>query len=110
MEIKLKELRQAQGLSVAQMCARLGIQDSRYRKWESNSAQIPLAYAVSCCDILHCSLDELAGRSVPTMANDERELLALYRSTDRRGKASIMLVARGELGVEGESEADIASA
>ena len=107
MQIRLRELREGRNLTVAQMIQRLGIQDSRYRKWESNSAQIPLEYACMCADILKCSLDELAGRQMPDQPQidtDEQYVIDCYRSTDARGKAAIMRTAEGEAGVEGESE------
>lgn len=105
MNLKLRELREAHNLSVKQMIQRLGIQDSRYRKWESQAAAIPLEYACMCCDIFHCSLDELAGRKTPDtyrLAPDEEELIGLYRDCDARGKNAIMRNAVGEAGVERE--------
>ena len=107
MQIRLRELRESRGLRVSQMIERLGVQDSRYRKWESNSAQIPLEYACMCADILKCSLDELAGRRVPSkpsIDSAEQHVIDCYRSTDARGKAAITRTAEGEAGVEGQSE------
>lgn len=75
MNLQLRALREAHGLTPRQMYERLGVQDSRYRKWESETSQIPIDYAIMCCDILHCSLDELAGRRHVAMTADERELL-----------------------------------
>ena len=92
MEIRLRELREAKGLKVSQMVQRLGVQDSRYRKWESNSAQIPLEFACRCADILQCTLDELAGRRVPekpSITPEEQRVLDVYRATDERGRNSI---------------------
>ena len=99
MQIRLRELREGRGLKVSQMIERLGVQDSRYRKWESNSAQIPLEYACMCADILKCSLDELAGRRVPSrpsMSEDERRMLDVYRSASDHGRALIDAVIDGE--------------
>ena len=104
MNLRLKELREAHGLSVRQMHERLGVQDSRYRKWESESAQIPISYAIACCDILHCTLDELAGRKPISLPVDERRLLALYRATDARGRTAIMALAESQAGMDGESD------
>ena len=61
--IRLRELREARDLSVKDMCRKLGVDDSRYRKWESGKNGLPLEYSLMCCDILHCSLDELSGRT-----------------------------------------------
>lgn len=89
MKIRLKEIRESRDLKIQQMVQRLGVKDSRYRKWESNSAQIPLEFACRCADILHCTLDELAGRRVPeqpSMTTDEQRIVDVYREaspTDR---------------------------
>lgn len=42
MGIRLRQLREARGFTVAQMVERLGVKDSRYRKWESEAAAMPL--------------------------------------------------------------------
>ena len=96
MNLRLRELRESRGFTVATMIERLGVKDSRYRKWESESAAIPLEYALMCCQILKCSMDELAGREAPVMSADELRLVELYRAADTRGKTSIMRVADGE--------------
>ena len=85
MNLRLRELREASGLKPRQMYERLGVQDSRYRKWESGTAAIPVDYAIMCCNILHCTLDELAGREPPKLTPAEHRLIALWRSTDERG-------------------------
>ena len=98
-EIRLRELRESKGLKVSQMVQRLRVQDSRYRKWESNSAAIPLEYACRCADILHCTLDELAGRRVPeqpSISTDEQRVLDVYRSASEHGRVLIDAVIDGE--------------
>lgn len=105
MNLQLRALREAHGLTPRQMYERLGVQDSRYRKWESETSQIPIDYAIMCCDILHCSLDELAGRKHVAMTADERELLGCYRSTDGRGREAILTIARSQSGMEGQTAA-----
>lgn len=104
MNLMLRELREARGLSVRQMYERLGVQDSRYRKWESESAQIPISYAVACCDILHCTLDELAGRNPVSLSTDESKLITLYRATDDRGRTAIMMIAESQAGMDAQSD------
>ena len=61
--IRLRELREAAGLEVKDMCRKLGVADSRYRKWESGTNGVPLDYALMICDVLHCTLDELSGHT-----------------------------------------------
>lgn len=98
----LQELRKRSGLSVNQMCERLGVKPDRYYKWESERNEIPLDMACACADILHCSLDELIGhadrKSMP-LSLDEEKLINAYRASDSRGKAAIMRTAEGEAGM-----------
>lgn len=103
MDFKLRYLRERRGLSVKQMYQRLGVKDSRYRKWESGAASMPLEYAAEACEVLRCSMDELLGLVVPAPTEDEQRLLDLYRSTDDRGRLAIMCVAESQQGVEGSS-------
>lgn len=94
MNVRLREIREARGLSRRQMVERLGIEASRYRKWELNSSLIPLDWACRCADILHCSLDELAGRVPWEMSPVESRLLALFDSCDARGRESVLATAQ----------------
>lgn len=98
-KLMLRELREASGMTPRQMYERLGIQDSRYRKWESEAAQIPIEYASRCCEILHCSLDELMGRTPTTLSDDEQELLRIYRGLSTSGREYMMGVARVTAGL-----------
>lgn len=101
--IRLRELREAAGLEVKDMCRKLGIDDSRYRKWESGRNGMPLDFAMQVCDILHCTLDELSGHSPKTLSEDERRLLALYRACGEKGRESLMNVAEVTARLFGES-------
>ena len=88
MNLRLRELRESQGISVATMIERLGVKDSRYRKWESQSAAMPLEYAMRCCTILHCTLDELSGRVQMTLTDDSEpqtaEAICINESLSRK--------------------------
>lgn len=101
MGIRLRQLREARGLTVAQMVARLGVKDSRYRKWESESAAMPLEYAIHACSVLHCSLDELSGRVPDVLAADEQRLLDLYRRSAPKGREYLIGVAEVTAGLFG---------
>lgn len=103
MNLRLRELRESQNISVATMIERLGVKDSRYRKWESQAAAMPLEYAMRCCSILHCTLDELSGHSPKTLSKDEQRLLALYRACGEKGRESLMNVAAVTARIFGES-------
>lgn len=93
MDLKLAHLRERRGLTIRQMYERLGVKDSRYRKWESGAAAMPLEYAVEACSILRCSMDELLGLVVPTPSEDELLLLDLYRACPPKGREYILQMA-----------------
>ena len=93
MNLRLRELRESQGISVATMIERLGVKDSRYRKWESQAAAMPLEYAMCCCSILHCTMDELSGREQIALSDDERRLLDLFRSCSPAGREYMLGIA-----------------
>ena len=42
--IRLRELRELRGYTVKDMCRILNVSDSRYRKWESGTNEIPLDF------------------------------------------------------------------
>lgn len=91
--IRLRELRDAAGLEVKDMCRKLGVADSRYRKWESGTNGVPLDYALMICDVLHCTLDELSGHTPKVLTEDERHLLGLYRACNDKGRESLLQMA-----------------
>ena len=63
MELKLKELRKLAGYKSAQALAdALGIKRGTLASWESGARDIPMDKAIKLCDLLGCSLDQLAGR------------------------------------------------
>lgn len=101
--IRLRELREAAGLEVKDMCRKLDVNDSRYRKWESGKNGMPLDFAMQVCDIFHCTLDELSGHTPKALSEDERRLLGLYRSCSEKGRESLMKVAEVTAGIFGES-------
>lgn len=106
MNLKLRELREARGLTPRQMYERLGVQDSRYRKWESQAAMIPLDYAIRCADVLHCTLDELVGRKPiqqPSTSTDERRLLDAWHGIDPTTRPTILSMVEAASGVEKQS-------
>lgn len=91
--IRLRELREAAGLEVKDMCRKLGVADSRYRKWESGTNGVPLDYALMICDVLHCTLDELSGHTPKVLTEDERNLLDLYRACSPQGRETMLAMA-----------------
>lgn len=99
--IRMRELRESAGLEVKDMCRKLGVADSRYRKWESGTNGVPLDFAMQICDILHCTLDELSGHAPKTLSEDERHLLDLYRRCNEKGRESLLQMAEVTAGLFG---------
>ena len=107
MGLRLRELREAHDLSVSQMCERLGVKDSRYRKWESETNAIPIDMACMCADILRCSLDELAGRerrpAAPAYADQRQTRLnSLWSELSDAGRTHLLHAAESEAALERE--------
>ena len=95
--IQLKEMRQRAGYKTQKEAAKaFGVSPTRWNSWENEVNDMGLDTAISICDFLGCTLDELAGRVVPSLPDDERELISRYRGADPRGKEAINSVARHE--------------
>ena len=58
----LKEIRKARKLSGAEVARRIGVPQTTYSCWERETAPISLEKACDICDVLDCTLDQLAGR------------------------------------------------
>lgn len=99
----IKEMRQRSGLTQAQVADALGMSTKGYYKWEHAERDISLKDAIALADLFACTLDELAGRVPPSASrldDDERAIVDEWRSTDERGRAAIMAVARSQRGAD----------
>lgn len=97
----IREMRQRSGLTQSQVADALGMSAKGYYKWEHEERDISLRDAIALADLFACTLDELAGRvppSAPAIRADEAEVVEVWRSTDERGRAAIMAVARSQRG------------
>lgn len=105
--IRLRELRELRGFTVKDMCRKLGVDDSRYRKWESGTNGLPLDFSLACCEILHCTLDDLAGRTVgveydsTALSEDELQLVEMYRACNDKGREYLLRVSGVTAGLFG---------
>lgn len=64
MNLQLQQLRKAAGYKSREKFAEtLGISERKLKAWESQETRITFEDACSIADVLHCSLDELAGRT-----------------------------------------------
>lgn len=75
MDLRLKLLRKARGLSQDDMAAALGIKTSRYGAWERRERKMSLEQAYDVTEILGCTLDELVGREPIHSYTDARQQL-----------------------------------
>lgn len=88
----IKELRKSKNLTQMQLAEILGIDQTAVSKWELNKALPDTGTAIKLSEYFDVSLDYLLGRStffypdsvkkptLPALADDEAELVALYRS------------------------------
>lgn len=60
---RLKELRNAKGVSQITIAAALGITDRGYRKYEAGASEPTLSILIALADYFQVSLDYLCGRS-----------------------------------------------
>lgn len=98
MELKMKQLRVARGLSQKEVAALAGMQVRRYGSYERGERSITLDDAAKIADALQCSLDELAGRKWPqNLFADPRQtqLNADYEYMDEPGKIAAANAVRG---------------
>ena len=89
--LMLKEFRETSGLKIAQVAERAGVPYETYRKWEKGDSNPNWEQLCRVADVLHCSLDDLTGRR-ETLTQEERTLLARWRTLSSQGKATVFAV------------------
>ncbi|RMF00384.1 MAG: XRE family transcriptional regulator [Alphaproteobacteria bacterium] len=83
---RLRELREARGLTQARLAELLEVSPRVYNRWETGAAAPRLDTVVKLADILEVSLDELVGRTEPEepqLRLHNPKLHKLYREIDR---------------------------
>lgn len=102
MDLRLKELRKAAGMSQADVAERLSVKVRTYGSWERGEAKMSLDHAARCASVLGCSVDEIAGKSPRlTELHDPREaeLHRCYRLCDRGRQDRLIDTARDFAGM-----------
>jgi len=103
MKTNLKQLRKAAGWSNANDFARsINMSPKTYRNYEQGVRQIGLDVASDICNALGCSINDLVAEQMnyalvnlnDELNDDERELLAIYRSLSTGSREAVMVVAR----------------
>lgn len=96
MELQLRKYRRLAGLNQQQMADALNVKKRTYGSWERGEANMSLPQACEVADILNCTLDELAGRTVTREYTDAGQEIVnvCYESMNERGKATLVSVAQ----------------
>ena len=88
----------------------MGTTQQQVTRWETGKRDIRAHDVVKLSAILGVTVSYLLGVDQngvsETLTDDESRLVRLYRSTDARGRETIMTVAESQSGEEGASEAD----
>lgn len=97
MSLQLMRLRKEAGYkSRDEFAAALGVNPLTYKGWETGRTRLKLDDACDIADLLHCTLDELAGRDFqPVAYSDPRQqtLNHSYSLLDEKSKGDLAGIA-----------------
>ena len=96
---RIKELRQMQGWTQAQLGARIGTAKSTISEYENEKHLLDPPTIHALCDLFSCTSDYLLGRSdVPyaTVTAEDAALLASYHSAPENVRAAISVLLSGK--------------
>ena len=89
METRIRELREAQGISRRELADRAGLSYTALTKWESGTNEIGFDKAVIVARALHCSVSDLVS-DAPRHDFDFDRLARNYRSMAPEGRAALV--------------------
>lgn len=91
--MRLKEYRTRSGKLQKEVAAALGVDRSRYAKWENGKAEPPFEMTLKIAELYGISVDELLGRisayeagTLDGLPLDERRILIEFRKLNDTGK------------------------
>lgn len=97
MELQLMRLRKKAGYkSRDEFASALGVNPLTYKGWETGRTRLKLDDACDIADLLHCTLDELAGRDFQPAAYSDPRQQALnhsYSLLDEKSKGDLAGIA-----------------
>lgn len=95
MELQLRKYRRLAGLTQQQMADALNVKKRTYGSWERGEANLSAVQFCDCADILDCTLDELAGRTITRTYTDKgQEIINIcYEGMNDKGKETLVTVA-----------------
>lgn len=97
MKLNLKEIRKSRKMTQQELAHAVGATKRQIGAWERGENDIPMDYASTIADVLKCTMDDIAGRSVLIAETDpaEKELVDIYRNLNAHGREQLMVFARG---------------
>ena len=100
MDLRLKKVRKQAGLKQKELAEKIGVDWRTYGSWERGERNMSFAQACNCCDVLGCSLDELAGREWRPSFSDpqEEELHRCWQVSTDENRHALLVMARNSAG------------
>ena len=80
---RMKDLREARGMTQAQLGKKIGASRSAVSMYEIDARQLTPALICTLCDLFDCTADFLLGRSAspsPAITDADAELLQIYHA------------------------------
>lgn len=82
---RIRELREESNLTMNQLAEKIGVSNASICKWENQISEPKATYLQRLAEFFHKSTDYLLGTeeyyaAAPALADDERELLRLFRA------------------------------
>lgn len=68
--MRIKELREKNGISQVQLADRMGVDPAAVHRWETGAATPRTGRLPELADVFHCTIDELYGRDPPDYGLD----------------------------------------
>lgn len=110
--LRLKQARNAAGMTQREAADASGIPLGTLRRWEQGVNDPDTDALIALADLYGCSTDDILGsrfaNSCPSISPDESQLLDLYRRANAQGRAAIMAVAKASTSTETMREMDAA--
>lgn len=104
---RLKDLRQANGWTQAQLGEKIGLAKTTISGYESEAHYLDPPTICAICDLFGCTADYLLGRSdtpLPVISEEDAQLLEAYRAADPRDREFIDHLLRLDLPVKQKRE------
>lgn len=106
MELLLPHYRKINGMTQTDLAREIGTTRRVISAYERGETPVPLDVACAICDVLHITLDELAGREMPRAYADQRQqrINDSFIELSERGKAKLAEHAEDLLSAESFSK------